>query len=232
MKHIVIDNLSVNVIKSKRRKTVAIKVIDNVVSVHIPERLPLIIAQDFISSKTAWIRAKLLLQSQRHNTEKQFIENEKFQYLGQDYTLRLNESSGPITVSKSANDLICQGRPQHLNANSIRNALIKWYKTTATEYLTQRTRMLSAQTQLGAGEIQVKTYKSRWGSCNVKGDIQYNWKLILAPSSIIDYVIIHELCHTQHHNHSKAFWQLVEQLYPDFSVARQWLKVNGYRLEI
>lgn len=232
MKHIVIDNLSVKVIKSKRRKTMAIKIIDNVVSIHIPEQLPLIIAQDFITSKTTWIKAKLQQQSQRDISKKQFIEDEKFQYLGKEYTLKLIETSSPIKVSQKGNDIICHGRPQYLNNKSIRNALIKWYRTKATDYLTQRTQALATETRLNVGEIKVKTYKARWGSCSVKGDIQYNWKLILAPSTIIDYVIIHELCHTRHHNHSSAFWRLVEQLYPDFKIARQWLKVNGYQLDI
>ncbi len=232
MKPLLIDNLSVKVIKSKRRKTVAIKVVDEIVSIHIPEKLPLLIAEAFVTKKASWIKKKLQQQSQRLANEKQFIEGEQLQFLGQNYTLKLTKASGPISISQTINDIICQGRPQNLNFKSIRNALITWYRAQATEYLTKRTQLLAKQTRLETGDITVKSYKARWGSCNVKGDLQYNWKLILASPAIIDYVIIHELCHTRHHNHSKAFWQLVEQLCPDFKTARQWLKANGYLLTI
>lgn len=232
MEPLLIDNLSVKVIKSKRRKTVAIKIVDQIVSILIPEKLPLPIAEAFIMKKASWIKEKLQQQSQRSANEKQFIEGEQLQFLGQNYTLKLTKASGPISISLTIDDIICQGRPQNLNFKSIRSALIKWYRSQATEYLTKRTQLLAKQARLDTGDITVKSYKARWGSCNVKGDLQYNWKLIFAPPAIIDYVIIHELCHTQHHNHSKAFWQLVEQLYPDFKTAKQWLKANGYLLTI
>ena len=80
--------------------------------------------------------------------------------------------------------------------------------------------------------IRVKNYKSRWGSCSAKGDISYNWKIIFAPSKIIDYLIIHELSHLVFFNHSKRFWLKVEEYQPDFKENRKWLKDNSYKLDI
>ena len=79
-------------------------------------------------------------------------------------------------------------------------------------------------------KVKVRSYKNRWGSCAYNGDISYNWKLIMLPEKIIDYVIVHELAHTIHRNHSKDFWSSVESIMPDYNEHKQWLKVNGYKL--
>lgn len=80
--------------------------------------------------------------------------------------------------------------------------------------------------------IIVKTYKARWGSCYSDGRISFNWKLIMAATWVIDYVVVHELCHLIHHNHSANFWRLVEQYYPSYKQAKEWLKQNGQLLKL
>jgi predicted metal-dependent hydrolase len=78
--------------------------------------------------------------------------------------------------------------------------------------------------------IKVKSYKSRWGSCSSKGDVSYNWKIMQAPSSVIDYVVIHELCHLIEHNHSSKFWNMVEKYCPEWRKSKEWLKRNSMQL--
>ena len=75
-------------------------------------------------------------------------------------------------------------------------------------------------------KIIVRSYKRRWGSCSHKKDISYNWKLIMAPEKIIDYVVIHELCHLIHFNHSRDFWKSVGNIMPDYKSSKEWLKMN------
>ena len=72
--------------------------------------------------------------------------------------------------------------------------------------------------------IKIKDYKSRWGSCSVKGEISYNWRIVLAPYKVIDYVIFHELCHMLEHNHSYKYWDKVSQFVPDWRDCRDWLR--------
>ena len=78
--------------------------------------------------------------------------------------------------------------------------------------------------------VAVKDYKSRWGSCSAKGDISYNWKIVLAPHRIVDYVVVHELCHMLEHNHSSRYWKLVEKYVPDYRERRDWLKNHSLSL--
>ena len=80
--------------------------------------------------------------------------------------------------------------------------------------------------------ISIRAQKTRWGSCSSKGTLSFNWKLLLAPQEVIDYVVIHELCHLCEMNHSDRFWALVESIQPDYKLHRKWLKDNGHTLEL
>lgn len=82
------------------------------------------------------------------------------------------------------------------------------------------------------GRITIRDQKSRWGSCSSRGNLNFTWKLVLAPPEILDYVVVHELCHRLEMNHSAAFWAHVERILPDYQERRSWLKENGWLLEI
>ncbi len=224
------DGFTVNIVKSKRRKTMALKVDVNGVSVHIPSLLPLATAKQFIQQKTHWIQRKLSQQAQPIIAEKQFVTGESFLFAGKDYTLRLIESDTKAIVEKSESEIELYGRQKQLSTSAIRAAILNWYKKQATDYLTARTHWFSDVTNLYPTSITIKSYKARWGSCSIKGEINFNWQLIQAPPDVIDYVIIHELCHLTHHDHSPSFWGLVTHFMPDYKQHRQWLKNHGYSL--
>jgi len=226
------DGFTVSVVKSSRRKTTALKIKNGAVSIHIPSRQPIAIARHFVQQKTHWIQQKLNHHIQLALPEKSFIAGESLLFLGTNYSLQLIAVDRPTTTIKTAQTIEIHGRLNILSKAAIRAALITWYTQQAELYLRSQTAYLTTQTGLKPRSITVKTYKARWGSCRLNGDIQYNWKLILAPPEIIDYVIIHELCHLRQHNHSAAFWQLVHAYYPTTKQARLWLKNYGDSLEI
>jgi len=80
--------------------------------------------------------------------------------------------------------------------------------------------------------VGIKSFKSRWGSCHVNGDIVFNWKIVMAPNRIVDYVVVHELCHLKHHDHSPKFWKAVEKVIPDYKDCKRWLKDNATRQSV
>ena len=80
------------------------------------------------------------------------------------------------------------------------------------------------------GNITIRNQKTRWGSCSSKGNLNFNCLLMLAPPEVLDYVVVHELCHRKQMNHSKAFWSEVEKVFPDYKEARKWLKEEGSRM--
>jgi len=232
MQHIKGDGFTVTIIKSARRKTIALKIKDGEAFIHMPTGVPTTLARNFVDEKSGWIKQKLAQQAKRVTETKTFTDGDTFYYLGQSYTLSLINENRAVSVNKTNADIQVLGRLKRLSTTAIRAAIINWYKLQADNYLSSRTKQLSEKIGLSPTSITVKTYKARWGSCSINAEIQFNWKLMLAPPAIIDYVIIHELCHIKQHNHSPAFWRLVERYYPDFKAARLWLKKHGHSLEI
>ena len=109
--------------------------------------------------------------------------------------------------------------------------MISWYQKQAKEYFTEKIKLISKEINIPYKKFTVKDYKSKWGLCFYsKAEISINWRLIMAPESVSRYVIIHELCHLVQPNHSKNFWKLVEDFFPDYKDNKQWLKNKGFLL--
>jgi len=109
----------------------------------------------------------------------------------------------------------------------IQQYLDSWYKSQALEHLTERTDRYDQQIGVSPSRISVRNFKSRWGSCDSRGQLAFNWNIIKAPHAITDYVVVHELCHLVHPNHSRGFWALVGRFDPAYIEHRQWLKQQG-----
>ena len=110
--------------------------------------------------------------------------------------------------------------------------LIAWYEKHALERLKEKTERYSKIIGVKPVSVNIKDYKSRWGSCSSNGDILYNWRIIIAPHKIIDYVVVHELCHILEHNHSKKYWRHVSNNFHNYVECQNWLKFNGRTLTI
>jgi predicted metal-dependent hydrolase len=106
----------------------------------------------------------------------------------------------------------------------------KWYRARARAALTEATAREAARLGVEYAQIAVRDQRTRWGSCSSRGTLSYNWRLVLAPIEILEYVVVHELCHLVEHNHSRAFWRLVEQARPSYREERAWLHVHGAEL--
>jgi predicted metal-dependent hydrolase len=104
---------------------------------------------------------------------------------------------------------------------------LKWYRRKAKEELSQRLEALAKLHDMQYERVSVRDQKSRWGSCSSRGTISLNWRLVLAPEPVCHYVILHELAHTRHMNHSSDFWNLVGSMVPDYQSARTWLREQG-----
>ena len=100
------------------------------------------------------------------------------------------------------------------------------YQIAAGQALQERTAFFAEIMGVDYGRITVRDQRTRWGSCSAKGNLNFNWRLILAPGEVLDYVVVHELAHRREMNHSKRFWSLVEMVLPDYERRRRWLKEN------
>ncbi|MBP7348579.1 MAG: M48 family metallopeptidase [Butyrivibrio sp.] len=113
-----------------------------------------------------------------------------------------------------------------------RNLLEKRYRRAAIDYFPKRVYFYESQLSVHHKKIAIRDQKTRWGSCTSSGTLSFNWRLILAPPHILDYVVVHELCHLIHMNHSAAFWTTVSSIIPDYKECRKWLRVHGQELKL
>ena len=227
------QGFTAEIIRSSKRKTSAIKIQKGQVYIMVPKGLSRAAIESLVIHKTRWITEKLThQQSLLALPAKAFISGERYAYLGEEYVLSIIIGLTPM-IKLDQDQLIVSVRDQSVASSAIIKALlINWYKQQAVVALKLKMQHYASIIGVQPASITIKTYKARWGSCSLSGALQFNWKLMMAPQSVVDYVVIHELCHLLHHNHSPAFWAAVSQYCPDYRTHSVWLKKHGARLEI
>ena len=131
------------------------------------------------------------------------------------------------------NNLLTLNDNFNLSKYCIANAkevFTNWYKEEAAKVIKSRAEYYAYKYNFQYSKIKISNAKTRWGSCSYNGNININWRLIMAPIEVLDYVIIHEFIHLKVDNHSRKFWQQVESIYPDYKKAKKWLKDNAFLL--
>lgn len=218
--------LRVKVIRSMRR-TAALHIVGNELQVRIPERLGDERVAAILQQKRPWIRAKV---AERRpvppHRPRELVSGESFPYLGRNYRLKVLEGHR-VGVRLSGGYLRATVRPGEQGTQRqrrIRQYLEKWYRSRALERLQEKTDRYARQIGVTPAGISVRNCKLRWGSCNRTGHLMFNWNIIKAPHAITNYVVIHELCHLIHPNHSQDFWRLVSCHDSAYGEHRQWLK--------
>lgn len=160
----------------------------------------------------------------RNDREPVWENGTRLPYLGKEYTLEIRKylSYKKPGVMLDGEKLVILTADIH--SSTIKNAVFQWYLSRAKVVILQRVEFYQKQLQETVEDIRIKDVKSRWGSCSSKRNLNFNWRLVMAPLEVLDYVVVHELCHLKEMNHSKAFWNLVEDILPDYQEQRAWLK--------
>lgn len=220
------------VIRRSRSKTARLQVNNGAVSIVVPFELPQARIKKILTEKNRWIKEKLYLHQQAMPvSSKEFINGEAFPYLGRNYRLKIKFGAfAPVKLKQGF--LIVTLPKESASPELIRNALVRWYSQQALQRFTEKVERYAKIIGVSPNSVEIKAFKSRWGSCGVNGDILFHWKVILAPHRIVDYVVVHELCHLKHHDHSPAFWKAVERVVPDYLECKDWLKKVGSRFDI
>lgn len=220
------------IIRTSRRKTASIRVEEGAVSVVVPTSTSIEKIDQLLESKRLWIKEKMALQRDLAPASgKQFVSGEAFSYLGRNYRLKVIQ--GPfVPVKLLQGQLVAQTPEGSQQSHMIRNALVRWYKRQATQKIQEKVRRYAPMVGVEPSGVAIKAFKSRWGSCTAKGELEFNWRIMFAPNRMVDYVVVHELCHLIHHDHSPEFWLEVQRVMPDYLDCRNWLKENSDRLII
>jgi len=226
-----VASIEYSIIRRPRRKTVSIVIrSDNRIEVLAPEHLSAKRIAGFVQDKSGWIHKKLHFNREVRTTfvPKIFMQGESFHLLGKPYTLQLQQGKRAIQLCGSEL-LVSHPCP---DPGSTGRQITHWYRQQAETHFQQRCKVFAEKIGKQPLSVGIKSYKSRWGSCHHDGRIYFNWRLIMAPDWIIDYVVVHELCHLHHPNHSREFWALVQSFFPACREAKSWLKINGLTLSL
>ena len=217
----------VKVKRTSRRRTVSLEVREGFVQIIVPNVLSEKEIENIIVKKTKWIRNKLLVhKSKPVYKPKEFITGESFSYLGKNYRLKVINSKKSCVEIKDDRIFVYK-RPK---GKSVKDLLVNWYKQQGIKLFEKKTKKYQELIGVKPSSISTRTYSKRWGSCSSKGDITFNWRIIMAPHSVIDYVVIHELCHLVHHNHSPKYWRTVKSFYPNYKEKVNWLRDHSKTL--
>lgn len=211
------------VIFSRRKRGALVVKADGSLEVRVPLRTPLAQIEEIVQSKRDWIlqQQEKMRQAKNATPVAQFKAGEKFWYLGKTY---------PLEIDPRAKSLLKFDERFILKASALpraRELLTRWYMEQARVVCTTRVLWLASAHGFSPEKVRISSARTRWGSCSSKKTLSFTWRLVMAPVEIIDYVIIHELVHLHHLNHSKMFWQEVEKILPDYKKRRSWLKKNG-----
>ena len=128
--------------------------------------------------------------------------------------------------------MVMQQKQLFLPSDKPKERLIKWLKENAKRIFTKVVDEKSRQTGLAYKSVSVGSARTRWGSCTADNRLTFSFRLLYAPKGAIEYVVVHELAHVKHKNHSKAFWLEVEKYIPDYKIWRKWLKDKAYLMKI
>lgn len=219
-------NRAIQTIRSKRR-TISIEIKgEGTVLVRAPHYVGEKFIRDFIEKHRLWIEKKLKKLEKNASPPKKFREGETFLYLGMPCVLRLVDGGAPLLESNG--EFLLAGNVR----DRARELFIDWYRKRAADVIAERVAWYAALAGEKYRKVNITGARGRWGSCGIGGNLNFSWRLIMAPLEVVDYVVAHEIAHLAEKNHSKRFWHKVAVLYPEYRTMKKWLRENGHTLEL
>ena len=183
-----------------------------------------------LEAKKGWILSKLAKYGKLRppTTEKELRSGDTIPYLGRDLQVVRQQNRGNTDSVRLERDRLVVSLRD--GKGRLELVLEQWYRIQAAELIREKADKLSARLGLTYNRLIIRGQKTRWGSCSQKGNLSFNWKLIMVPEPIIDYVIVHELAHLEEMNHTRGFWELVGKYCPRWREHKKWLKDHGVKL--
>jgi predicted metal-dependent hydrolase len=232
-KEIIVNNEKIIItIEKRQRKSIKIEIKPpGIINVIIPCYARESDALFLVKNKSKWIIDKLkeVREAQKLKFERKLINGEKILYLGREYEIEIKKQDKKIiSVNFQSNKfhILTFNNDEEM----LKKAINEWYKKQAQIKIVEIVDHYKKYLDVEPNSVKAKKQKKRWGTCTSTGNIYINYRIIMAPEKIIDYLVVHELCHMVHMNHSKDFWGLVEKIIPDYKDRKEWLKKNGIEL--
>lgn len=230
IRHISLNGKSVAyALKRCKRKTIGIKIDSRGLTVRVPSRESLRWVESVLRNKADWVVKKLDEWETRPSSALAWEEDAIFPLLGEPWRLATT-TTGTMRMTRATANSEIEDRqlklplPFALSAQQIENTVMKWYRNQALACFSERIELYAAKLGVALPRLRLSRARTQWGSCNARGIVHLNWRLIQMPLNLVDYVVAHELSHLIEMNHSPAFWQTVGRVYPGYHAARKELK--------
>lgn len=225
-----LNGLDIEIRRSSRTKTLSINIErDGSVNVIVPINLEESKIINILKSKEYEIHKQITKNKDlnKERIDRKFVPGQSFLYLGKNYNLQIDQNQDEPLKLSNGNFV--------LDSKSIYNAenlFIKFYKKMGKPIIEKRVSFFKEIIKEKPKEVKIVELKTRWASCTPKGNLNFHWKCIMAPPSVLDYLIVHELIHLKHLNHSRKFWDDVSIIIPDYKSHEEWLRKNGVKLTL
>ena len=211
--------LEYTLIQAPRRDVLIQALEGNLTRVYAPKRMPLSEIDALVGR-----RAGEILSMQQALAPAPLRSGECVRVECRPRRLRLERGTGESSLTETEWVLFC---PDPENARQVRDRARSFLAEMALARIRERLEVYAPRIGVSYGRVTVRNQRTRWGSCSAKGNLNFNWRLILAPEKCLEYVVIHELCHRREFNHSARFWDLVQRQMRDYQVWKDYLKKNG-----
>lgn len=222
-------------VEYRDRKTYEIRIFPpDKIRVRVPKKATEEEVLKIVKFKGKWISQKLFefKDIEYGKINKEYVNGEYFMYLGRNYYLEIVKNND----AKKPNVKLYQGKfyieTNTTNKDKLKLAMENWYREKTLEKVIEKVEYFKPYFKKEPKSIKVKEQKKRWGSCNFKGDLMFNWRISMVPSNVLDYIVVHEMCHMVHFDHSKKFWNLLEKILPDYRDRKEWLKKHGIKISL
>lgn len=208
----------------------------NGVEIYTPENIDDAKLNQIATQKAPWISKKLQELNEVHTTvqSKEFVSGEKLPYLGRHYRLKVHKEAIPKASFQFKQGRFIASVPRVWSQDQIQEhleqKLIHWYRDHGFKKINERAKEYQSMLGVEPRSLQLKTQHKRWGTCTPNGDIYLNWRIVMAPVRVIDYIIVHELAHLIVPQHNDNFWRIVRTTLPHYMEAKEWLRVHGVEL--
>jgi hypothetical protein len=190
---------------------------------------------DIVLKRASWILARAdegILQP----WPKLFVSGETLPYLGREVRMDVTHVDVPAVRIRFSHWAFDVSVPSRLDGEerrtAVRTAFVRWYRRRAADAVRRSVGRWAAVMPVTAAGVAIRDQRQRWGSCGPDGMLRFNWRIVMSDTLLLDYVVVHELAHLMHRNHSRDFWAAVERVMPDFRLRRQRLKEVGARLSL
>jgi len=229
-----VSSIPYSVRRSNRARRARIQVSADGVEVVVPSRMPLRAVEPFVDEKRPWIERTLrrMQAAEAERPRPRLEDGGEVPYLGEQLGLCVSVEPGRTRAHLARRGDRLEVAVSRTGESAVRDALEAWYRRRAREEVAPRLDAAVERAGTSYSSLQIRAQRTRWASCSSNGGMSFNWRLLLAPPEILDYVVEHEVVHLEIHDHSERFWSLLAARCPEYREREAWLRANGHTLRL